>query len=187
MPTRYCETKPTEDFCCFYQPSARIPGRKARAGLWLPLPGGRSEPAHGLLLLTLPETPGFEQHEAAEIPPLTETTPLPQTQTCFAPTTDSDLALRRYPSGKAAPGSALPARRCLRPRRTAHGGGGARAGAGGRARHLRLSPRTPRPASHPVLERNPDEHWHPRAVGASAGPVSFLLHRRKSKGEGPSA
>lgn len=74
----------------------------------------------GCSSFTLPETPCFEKHKAVEIPTWTETTSPPRTWACFTPTTNLDLALWCYPYGKTAPSSALPARRCLRPRRTAH-------------------------------------------------------------------
>lgn len=60
------------------------------------------------------ETPCFEKRKAVEIPTLTETTPLPQTQTCFAPATDSGLALRRYPAASCQREGARAQQRSLR-------------------------------------------------------------------------
>lgn len=55
MSTRYYKTKtePTKGSCRFHQPRAWIPGRKARAGLQLPLPGQLSSTK-----TALPHTPG---------------------------------------------------------------------------------------------------------------------------------
>lgn len=88
---------------------------------------GSSEPAEGLLFLTRLEMPCFENREAAEIPTLAGTTPPPQTQMCFAPTADWDLALRRYPAAPFQQGGA-----CGHAGQAA-AGGGACARAGGRA------------------------------------------------------
>lgn len=88
---------------------------------------GSSEPTQGLLFLTRLETPCFENHVVAEIPTLAGTTPPPQTQMCFAPTADWDLALRHYPAVPFQQGGA-----CGHAGQ-ATAGGGACAGAGGRA------------------------------------------------------
>lgn len=50
-----------------------------------------------------PHTGCFDKHKAAEIPTLTETTPIPRTQTRFAPVTNLDLALRHHPTSSEVP------------------------------------------------------------------------------------
>lgn len=147
MSTRCYKTKtePTKGFCCFHQPRAWIPGRKARVGLQLPLPDGGSALQHGGCSSSH-SWRCSEKHKTVEIPTSTETTSLFWTLMCFGlqptQTSCSDVT-----------------QQCLASRKMPMAGGGACARAGGRA--FGLSTGAPWPPLRPVWKCEPSEHWHP--------------------------
>lgn len=157
MSTRCYKTKtePTKGFCCFHQPRAWIPGRKARAGLQPPLPDGGSALQHGGCSSSH-SWRCSEKHKTVEIPTSTETTSLFWTLMCFGlqptQTSCSDVT-----------------QQCLASRKMPMAGEGACARAGGRA----------------PLGSAPGPPGHPCALSGSVNPVSTgipeNIHHKKSK------
>lgn len=151
------------------QPSPRLKNvnkalqnRPHRGGLLLPVSAQRPDSwqkgkgwgcGHGRLCQAVAQslhTGCSEKRKGAEIPNSTGTTPSPQTQMCFTPTTDSDLTLWRCPASSEVLAEGLMPGQEAEPDTFGSASG------------------PPGPASHPILEHGPGEHRHPRAVGTSS-------------------